>query len=42
LFYYLVKFNNSKLNSLVELYSNSKNILLSHNSKTALKVNVSD
>lgn len=37
LFYYLVKFNNSKLNSLVESYTNSKNILLSHNSKTALK-----
>jgi len=37
LFYYLVKFNNAKLNKLVELYTNSKNILLAHNSKTALQ-----
>lgn len=37
LFYYLVKFDNEKINKLVESYCNSSNILLSHNSTTALK-----
>lgn len=38
LFYYLGKFNENKLNLLLESYTNNKNILLSHNSKIALKL----
>lgn len=38
LFYYLGKFNENKLNSLLKTYTNNKNILLSHNSKAALEL----
>jgi len=36
LFYYLGKFNEIKLNSLLKSYTDNKNILLAYNSKAAL------
>ena len=38
LFFYLAKFNNSKINALIESYTNNKNFLLANNSKRALKL----
>nr|WP_298789348.1 hypothetical protein [uncultured Allomuricauda sp.] len=38
LFYYLGKFKEEKLNGVLKSYNNSKNVLLSHNSKAALEL----
>lgn len=38
LFFYLVKFNDSKINALVESYKDNKSFLLANNSKRALEL----
>ncbi len=38
LFFYLIKFNDSKTNALIESYTDNKNILLANNSKRALRL----